>query len=114
MDILAALQKLKNGKSPGTSGFQADFFKFFWNDIGPFVARSFNFSNQKLELSSSQKLGIIIILPKGNKPRDFLKNWRPISLLNSTYKRSTVLYLVILPEIWPPVDFVWATVYLQF
>ena len=99
MDILAALQKLKNGKSPGTSGFQADFFKFFWNDIGPFVARSFNFSNQKLELSSSQKLGIIIILPKGNKPRDFLKNWRPISLLNSTYKRSTVLYLVILPEI---------------
>ena len=42
MEILAALKKLKNGKSPGTSGFQTDFFKFFWNDIGPFVAMSFN------------------------------------------------------------------------
>ena len=29
-------------------------------------------------------------------------------------KRSTVLYLSILPELWPPVEFVWAAVNLQF
>ena len=85
-EILASLKKLNNGKSPGTSGFQAEFFKFFWNDIGSFIIRSFNCSIRKGELSSSQRLGIISILPKGNKPRDFLKNWRPISLLNTTYK----------------------------
>ena len=85
MEILSTLKRLKNNKSPGTSGFQAEFFKFFWKDIGAFIVRSFNCSIRKGELSSSQKLGIITILPKGNKPREFLKNWRPISLLNTTY-----------------------------
>ena len=50
------------------------------------MVRSFNCSIRKGELSTSQKLGIVSILPKGNKPREFLKNWRPISLLNTTYK----------------------------
>ena len=83
-EILATLKRLKNNKSPGTSGFQAEFFKFFWKDIGTFVVRSINCSIRKGELSTSQKLGIITILPKGNKPRELLKNWRPISLLNTT------------------------------
>ena len=38
------------------------------------------------ELSVTQKQGIITCLPKDNKPRHFLKNWRPISLLNTVYK----------------------------
>ena len=33
-----------------------------------------------------KKQGIITCLPKGDKPRYFLKNWRPISLLNTVYK----------------------------
>ena len=80
------LKRFKNNKAPGTTGFQADFFKFFWKDVGPFIIRSFNCSIRKGELSTSQKLGIISIIPKGNKPRELLKNWRPISLLNTTYK----------------------------
>ena len=85
-EVLKSLKNLKNNKSPGTTGFPADFFKFFWNDIGAFLVRSYNCSIRKGELSTSQKLGIVSILPNGNKPREFLKNWRPISLLNTTYK----------------------------
>ena len=37
-------------------------------------------------MSVTQKQGIVSILPKGDKPRLFLSNWRPITLLNTTYK----------------------------
>ena len=33
-------------------------------------------------LSVTQKQGIITCIPKPNKPRYILKNWRPIILLN--------------------------------
>ena len=40
-------------------------------------------------MSNTQKEGILTCIPKGNKPRKFLKNWRPISLLNISYKIAT-------------------------
>lgn len=39
-----------------------------------------------MSLPHQQNLEIISLLPKGAKPKMFLKNWRPITLLNSTYK----------------------------
>lgn len=66
----AALKGMKNDKSPGTDGFSAEFFKFFWKDIGHFLIRSLNFGFNKGELSITQKQGIISILPKGNKPEN--------------------------------------------
>ena len=56
------------------------------NDISSFLINSFNEAFTKGELSITQKQGIIICLPKGNKPREFLKHRRPISLLNIDYK----------------------------
>ena len=34
----------------------------------------------------TQKLGVLTCLPKGDKPREFMKNLRPINLLNVDYK----------------------------
>ena len=77
---------MKNGKGPGTDGMTVEFYKFFWKQIGSFVVRSLNEGFSKKEMSISQREGVIICLPKGDKPREYLKNWRPISLLNVTYK----------------------------
>ena len=40
-------------------------------------------------MSFTIKLGIISLIPKGNKNRDNLNNWRPVSLFNCLYKIAT-------------------------
>ena len=85
-EVLEVLKNMKNNKSPGSDGYTTEFFKFFWSDIKYFVVRAINCIFRKGELPITQRLGIISCLPKGDKPRQFLKNWRPITLLNVLYK----------------------------
>ena len=40
----------------------------------------------KGELSITQREGLITLVPKPSKPRNVISSWRPITLLNSTYK----------------------------
>ena len=85
-EALSALKNMQNNRSPGSSGFTAEFFKFFWNDLGVFLVNSINYGFDNGELSVTQKEGVITCIPKGNKSKKYIKNWRPISLLNVTYK----------------------------
>ena len=85
-ELKYAVKNMKNNKTPGTDGFTAEFLKMFWSQLGHYLLRSLNYSFEAGELSITQKQGIITILPKGDKPRELLKNWRPISLLNVSYK----------------------------
>ena len=80
------LQKMQNGKSPGSDGFGPEFFKFFWRQLGPFVVKALNEGFRDEEMSATQKEGLITCVPKADKPKDQIKNWRPISLLNVIYK----------------------------
>ena len=81
-----ALNGMKHRKSPGTDGFGSEFFKVFWKQLGPFVVRALNESFTDGELSTVQKEGIVICIPKNGKSKEYIKNWRPISLLNVVYK----------------------------
>ena len=69
------LKNMKNNKSPGTSGFSADFFKAFWKQLCTFVVRAINFGLLQGELSVTQQRGLIVCIPKENKCRNYLKNW---------------------------------------
>ena len=43
-ECLAALRNMKNGKSPGLDGYTAEFYKFFWSDLHPFLLNSLNYA----------------------------------------------------------------------
>ena len=88
-ELLLTLKRAKNNNSPGSDGFTAEFYKFFWSDIGHFLLRSLNYGLENNELSITQKEGIITCIPTSNKDRQYLKNWRPISLLNCSYKLAS-------------------------
>ena len=81
-----ALYNMSNKKSPGSDGYTTEFYKFFWKEIGHIVVKSLNNGYQKGHLSEFQSQGIITCLPKESKDRRYIKNWRPISLLNVDYK----------------------------
>ena len=88
-EIINALKRLKNNKNPGSDGYTVEFFKFFSKDLLDFVLRSINNGFNNYELSSTQRQGIITCLPKGEKSKLYLKNWRPITLLNVVYKLAS-------------------------
>ena len=102
-EIGKALKELKNGKTPGTDGFPPDFYKFFWKDIGTLVYESIKQTEQKGEMSIDQRRGVINLIPKKDKDLRFLKNWRPISLLNTDYKILTKTLATRLKMILPSV-----------
>lgn len=85
-EISTSLKNMKSNKTPGIDGFPSEFFKAFWPHLKHYVLRALNFSFEKGEFSISLRRTIITCLPKGNKSRDKLKNWRPLSMLSVLYK----------------------------
>ena len=79
---------MKLNKAPGPDGLPIEFYLTFWNNIVNTLHELPTKSLSKGRLSTSQTRAIIrLIYKKGD--RQLLKNWRPISLLNTDYKILT-------------------------
>ena len=81
-----ALSAMKNNKSPGIDGYSPEFSKKFWPQLGWFFLDCINECFLNGELTESQTQGMITCIPKTGTSRNLIQNWRPISLLNTTYK----------------------------
>ena len=75
-----AFQTIGNNKSPGSDGISNEFYVCFFNEIHSYLLQALNMSFRKGQLSSSQKQAVSILIEE--KDKCFLKNWRPISLIN--------------------------------
>ena len=80
------LKMLPNNKSPGCDGLTSEFYKIFWLYIKDLIFDSFLYSFESGLMSIDQRRAILCLLPKAKKDLRFLKNWRPLSILNTDYK----------------------------
>ena len=85
-ELTVALQNMKKGRTPGSNGFSADFFRYFWKFLGSFLLRAFRFCVSEGKTLITHRESIITLIPKTGRTNHSLKNWRPISLLNVDYK----------------------------
>ena len=46
-ECFEAVKSMESGKSPGTDGLPAEFYKVFWKDVSTFLISSLNKSYQK-------------------------------------------------------------------
>ena len=76
-------------KSPGNDGLTKEFYIAFWKKISKPLLDYYKYSQDVKSLSNSQRQAIITLLEKPGKDRSYLRNWRPISLLNLDYKLLT-------------------------
>jgi hypothetical protein len=76
-------------KSPGNDRFTTEFYKEYWPLIKNHLLTALNKELLRGELCTSQKRGVITLIPKPQKNLEELKNWRPITLLNQDYKYLT-------------------------
>ncbi len=89
-EVQRAINQLKNNKSPGSDGLSSEFYKFFVTELSSFLHRVFVecINNECLPTTLTQ--GITVLIPKSNKDKLLLDNWRPICLLND-YKIKALL-----------------------
>ena len=89
-ELVWAIKKLKRGKAPGPDGIPIELYKEMDEDqlrlLLNLLNTWWNGTPTPLELTQSQ---VILIFKKGDKNN--LENYRPISLLNSTYKFLTAI-----------------------
>ena len=85
-EISLFLKNTKEDSSPGYSGITYKFIKHFFTPLGHFLVRAAKDIFRKGIFPQPLRIGIISLLPKGEKDKKYLQNWRPIVLLDSVYK----------------------------
>ena len=96
-----AIKKFKPNKSPGNDGITIEFYKQFWPQLGDIMFKCFNYSYEHGEMTVSQRQAIITLIEKYGKDKLYIKNWRPISLLNVDYKIASKVLSLRVKKVLP-------------
>ena len=73
-EVSNTLKNTKNNIAPGAGGFMGSFYKVFWCYVKWIVLGTIHKIYDNRELPISVRLGIIALIPKGDKDRKFISN----------------------------------------
>ena len=85
-EMCDAIRSMRNNSCPGPDGLPVEIYKVFWTGIKRTFMQMVEAAYVSAEFCESSRRGIINVIPKGSKDTRFLKNLRPITLLNCDYK----------------------------
>ena len=101
-EIKSAIDMAKNNKSPGEDGIISEFYKDIWYLIKDEFIGLIEEVFENNELSETQNRGIISLSLK-NGEREDIRNWRPITLLNTDYKIISKILANRLKKVLPKI-----------
>ncbi|CAI5985893.1 unnamed protein product [Closterium sp. NIES-65] len=105
-EVKRAFAAMARNKSPGSDGLPKELFEAHWDLLGEsFMVMAKSFASSAFLPAEAKEAVTILLHKKGDKEQ--LNNYRPITLLNFTYKvlarvvadrMKSVLHMVISPE----------------
>ncbi|GBG71927.1 hypothetical protein CBR_g10863 [Chara braunii] len=85
LELWHAVKAMTKGNSPDSDGLPIKFYIATWDHVGPILLNLYNGILDGGTLTNDMKYGVITLLYKKGDKRN-LRNWRPISRLNASYK----------------------------
>ena len=77
---------MASNKTPGNDGLSKEFYLAFFDLLGPKLLECLNKVFSLGEFSTSQRQAVVTLVEKKGRDKRYIKNWRPISLLNVDVK----------------------------
>ncbi|XP_057733751.1 uncharacterized protein LOC130948905 [Arachis stenosperma] len=87
-EVKSAIFSMHSFKAPGPDGFQALFFKEYWEIVGFDVWTMVRHAFSGLDMDPRMMETLVVLIPKVENPIS-MKDFRPISLCNVVYKVIT-------------------------
>ena len=104
-ELADAVRAMQPGKSPGQDGVILEFYKIYWDLISTDFLSMLSSGYESGRLPAGMTQGLIALLQKGGD-RLKLTNWRPITLLNISYKvLAKALQLRLQPVLMEIINF---------
>ncbi|GBG87438.1 hypothetical protein CBR_g45496 [Chara braunii] len=84
-ELTETVKTMARGKSPGGDGLPIEFYEATWSMSGPILLSIFNHILEGGQLTEDMRTRVITLIYKKGDKRN-IRNYRPISRLNASYK----------------------------